>query len=254
MPLPSIDRVQQRAEVEESSVMQTVVRESKPPRRIHHIQFAMMDADEMAKVAMLQVVTNMLYSPPNSTQTSYGVLDQRLGTSQKTGTCQTCGEKIEFCVGHFGFLRLELPVFHIGFFKATMTTLQCICKTCARLLLPEDQIRDGLMKRRRNPHLETLTKKNMAQAVIEKCKRCKVCPHCGAFNGSVKKARPLKIFHECFPANYKKTQPDQDAFKKRCAGAMEFNKDVEQHINKAQDAINPSKVQSKPRRVRCVCE
>jgi len=32
------------------------------------------------------------------------------------------------CVGHFGYLDLELPVFHIGFFKLTIQVLQCICK------------------------------------------------------------------------------------------------------------------------------
>lgn len=221
---------------EQAMVMRHIVRENKPPRRIHHIQFAMMDADEMAKVATLQVVTNMMYSP-GSVQTPYGVLDQRLGTSQKNGVCHTCNEKIEFCVGHFGFLRLELPVFHIGFFKATMTLLQCICKTCARLLIPEEDILHGLQKRRRVPGPETLQKKAMAKAVVDKCKRCRQCPHCGAFNGSVKKARPLKLYHERFT---KRTQTAADDFQKRCAGAMEFNESVQQHIGKVQEDINPA--------------
>eukprot|EP00656_Telonema_subtile_P049966 TRINITY_DN6345_c0_g1_i4.p1 TRINITY_DN6345_c0_g1~~TRINITY_DN6345_c0_g1_i4.p1 ORF type:complete len:1476 (-),score=436.33 TRINITY_DN6345_c0_g1_i4:120-4547(-) len=236
--LPPSDRAQAAELPEQSLVMRNIVRENKPPRRIHHIQFAMMDADEMAKVSTLQVVTNMMYSP-GSVQTPFGVLDQRLGTSQKNGVCQTCNEKIEFCVGHFGFLRLELPVFHIGFFKATMTLLQCICKTCARLLIPEEAILSGLQKRRRSPGPETLTKKAMAKAVIDKCKRCRQCPHCSAFNGSVKKARPLKMFHERFT---KRTQTNAEDFYKRCAGAMEFNEAVGQHLNKVQEDINPSTV------------
>ena len=31
-------------------------------------------------------------------------------------------------MGHFGYISLELPVFHIGFFKAIMECLQRICK------------------------------------------------------------------------------------------------------------------------------
>lgn len=32
------------------------------------------------------------------------------------------------CVGHFGQLRLALPVFHIGYFRLVITILQNTCK------------------------------------------------------------------------------------------------------------------------------
>jgi DNA-directed RNA polymerase III subunit RPC1 len=32
------------------------------------------------------------------------------------------------CAGHFGHVTLELPVFHVGFFKAVISILQKICK------------------------------------------------------------------------------------------------------------------------------
>ena len=38
-----------------------------------------------------------------------------------------------------GYIRLWLPVFHIGYLKSTLVTLQCICKTCSRVLLPPDE-------------------------------------------------------------------------------------------------------------------
>lgn len=31
-------------------------------------------------------------------------------------------------MGHFGFIDLELPVFHVGFFRLVIQLLQCICK------------------------------------------------------------------------------------------------------------------------------
>lgn len=46
------------------------------------------------------------------------------------------------CFAHIacsGYIRLELPVFHIGYFKNTIQVLQCICKTCSRVLLPEQE-------------------------------------------------------------------------------------------------------------------
>ena len=32
------------------------------------------------------------------------------------------------CVGHYGYIDLELPCFHIGYFRATIMVLQTICK------------------------------------------------------------------------------------------------------------------------------
>lgn len=32
------------------------------------------------------------------------------------------------CAGHYGYIKLVLPVFHIGYFKAIVSILQEICK------------------------------------------------------------------------------------------------------------------------------
>ena len=42
------------------------------------------------------------------------------------------------CPGHFGYVNLDLPVFHVGYFKHVVNVLQSICKECGRLLLGED--------------------------------------------------------------------------------------------------------------------
>ena len=51
---------------------------------------------------------------PERVPVESGVLDRRLGISSKQAACQTCGQKLAECAGHFGYIRLELPVFHIG--------------------------------------------------------------------------------------------------------------------------------------------
>ena len=50
------------------------------------------------------------------------------GTSDKSARCETCGLGLSDCAGHFGVVTLEMPVFHVGFFKATVSILQRICK------------------------------------------------------------------------------------------------------------------------------
>lgn len=37
-------------------------------------------------------------------------------------------KKLQDCNGHFGYISLELPCFHIGYFKAIISVLQAICK------------------------------------------------------------------------------------------------------------------------------
>ena len=65
------------------------------------------------------------------------LLDRRLGVSDKSSKCETCGMGLQDCPGHFGRIKLELPVFHVGYFKPLVAVLQCICKTCSRVLLPK---------------------------------------------------------------------------------------------------------------------
>lgn len=54
--------------------------------------------------------------------------DEFQGVSQKDTQCTTCNQGLNECVGHFGYLDLALPVFHVGHFRATIQILQSICK------------------------------------------------------------------------------------------------------------------------------
>lgn len=78
----------------------------------------------MVLASTLQICSKELYRMPARLPAPYGVLDSRLGVSGKTDSCATCSRKLQDCAGHFGFIKLELPVFHIGFLKATVELLQ----------------------------------------------------------------------------------------------------------------------------------
>jgi DNA-directed RNA polymerase III subunit RPC1 len=58
----------------------------------------------------------------------YGPLDRRMGVSSKLNACETCGKPLQDCNGHFGHVRLVLPVFHVGYFRKVIQILQSICK------------------------------------------------------------------------------------------------------------------------------
>ena len=50
------------------------------------------------------------------------------GPNEKNATCLTCGEDSTRCAGHYGFIKLYLPVFHVGYFRPTINMLSCVCK------------------------------------------------------------------------------------------------------------------------------
>jgi DNA-directed RNA polymerase III subunit RPC1 len=159
----------------------------KAPKRISHLQFATLSPEEMCRTAEFQVTSRDLYTLPHRRPAVSGCLDPRLGVSDKNSTCATCHLKLTDCAGHFGYIKLALPVFHIGFLRHTIHILQCICKSCAVVLLNDaDKIK--VLQRMRNPKTDVLARSGMFKATIDKCKKVKVCPRCGAANGTVKKA------------------------------------------------------------------
>jgi hypothetical protein len=122
-------------------------------KAIAAVQFGTLSSSEMVRMSSIQVCSRELYRMPTRTPAPYGCLDPRLGISNKADSCSTCGAGLQDCAGHFGFVKLELPVFHIGFFKAVAEILTNVCKTCSRVLLgPAD--RKGYLRLMRNPQTD----------------------------------------------------------------------------------------------------
>jgi hypothetical protein len=60
------------------------------PKKISHIRFSMLSGAEMVRSSELQVSSRQLYSMTTREPMANGVLDGRLGISDKTSTCETC--------------------------------------------------------------------------------------------------------------------------------------------------------------------
>jgi DNA-directed RNA polymerase III subunit RPC1 len=161
------------------------------------------------------------------------------GMNVKDALCGTCGKGLEDCVGHFGYIDLELPVFHVGYFKATINVLQTICKTCSHVMLTE-KMRKIYRAKLRNPSLPYLCKKALRKQIQELCKKVKRCPHCDEMNGVVKKCGMLKISYEKF-RNAKK--PIIEAELVAYDNAVQFNKEIEPMLSSALiKMLNPIEV------------
>ncbi|KAM6105196.1 LOW QUALITY PROTEIN: DNA-directed RNA polymerase III subunit RPC1 [Pterocles gutturalis] len=213
-------------------------RETDVAKKISHICFGMKSPEEMRQQAHIQVVSKNLYSQDNHhSPLQYGVLDHRMGTSEKDHPCETCGKNLADCLGHYGYIDLELPCFHVGYFKAVIGILQMICKTCCRIMLSvEERKQLDYLKR---PGLTYLQKRGLKKKVSEKCRKKNTCPYCGAFNGTVKKCGLLKIIHEKYKTNKKVVDPVVSTFLQSFETAIEHNKEVEPLLGRAQENLNP---------------
>lgn len=174
-------------------------READVTKKISHVSFGIDGPDLIQQEAHIQVVGKNLYNQDKlRTPVPHGVLDRRMGISQKDAKCETCKQGLNDCVGHFGYLDLALPVFHVGHFRATITILQTICKSCSQVML-KDEDKAIFTKKLKNPNLSYLAKKALHHQILVKAKKFNKCPCCGAINGTVKKGPGLmKILHEPF--------------------------------------------------------
>ncbi|PWA85353.1 nuclear RNA polymerase C1 [Artemisia annua] len=151
---------------------------------------------DVLKMGEVQVNVSRFYdqATDNKTTIAHGLLDPRMGPPNKASTCATCHGEFQTCPGHFGYLPLALPVFNVGYISHIVDILKCICKSCSRILLVEEERLDFL-KKMRNPKLDHLKKNETFKRVVKRCnamvggtRMAVTCSRCGYINGSLKKA------------------------------------------------------------------
>ena len=182
-----------------------IVGKSSAPKKISQIQFGTLHTSDIQKVSEVKVCNRTIFSPPTSSNPQRhpavdGCMDPRMGVSGKSNPdqCQTCGKNLANCAGHFGYIQLELPVFHAGFFKHTLTILQCICKRCSRVMVSSSERDEFMRKLRGGAPRNALHRAQQFKKIIDSCKATSRCPSCGYSNGVVKKVGGafFKIVHE----------------------------------------------------------
>ncbi|KAJ5692676.1 DNA-directed RNA polymerase III subunit RPC1 [Penicillium macrosclerotiorum] len=220
------------------------------PKVIKELKFGVLTNDDIAGQAVVEVSDRKFFDLEHDRAVvSHGPLDARMGISNKTATCKTCGHHLKECNGHFGHVRLVLPAFHVGYFKRVIGILQEVCKECSRILLPESE-RRAFLREMRRPGLDNLRRMQIAKRINERCRKTRECEYCHAINGVVKKvgSSALKITHDKFRAfnsstSVKKQPPiSKTVFDDSFTEARNANSEIEKHFKKAQDDMNALRV------------
>ncbi|KAK2625246.1 hypothetical protein QTJ16_005615 [Diplocarpon rosae] len=218
------------------------------PKKFSSLKFGIQSNTQIVNQGVLEVSDTLLYDVENMRRPKpNGPLDPKLGTSSKTGICGTCGEGLANCNGHFGHVRLALPVFHIGYLKLTMAFLQNICKDCARVLLTDTE-RRNFLKQLRVPGIDNLKRTQICKKINEQCRKARTCPYCEAVNGQIRKVGTVKLAHDKYQAFNKSTAmkkvppPTMLTYQKSFDEAKKANPELEKHAKKAMDDLNALRV------------
>jgi len=91
------------------------------------------------------------YEPGTAKPKVGGLLDPKMGTVDRQVKCETCNGTMAECPGHFGYIELAKPVYHVGFISVILKLLRCVCFHCSKLLTDANDHRFRTALKYKNP-------------------------------------------------------------------------------------------------------
>ncbi|KAG6916931.1 DNA-directed RNA polymerase II subunit rpb1 [Tephrocybe rancida] len=104
-----------------------------PIRKVKEVQFGILSPEEIKAVSVAKIEHPEVMDEATHKPKQGGLMDPRMGTIDRNFKCQTCGEGMSECPGHFGHIELARPVFHPGFIVKVKKILESICVNCGKL-------------------------------------------------------------------------------------------------------------------------
>ena len=141
---------------------------SAPLRSVKEVQFGLLSPEEVRAISVAKIEYPETMDQTTKKPREGGLNDPRLGSIDRNFRCQTCGEDMAECPGHFGHIELAKPVFHIGFIAKIKKVCESVCMHCGKLLLDETNPQMAQAIRIRDP-------KKRFNAVWSICKTKMVC-------------------------------------------------------------------------------
>lgn len=163
--------------------------------KIGKIEFAMISPALIRKMGVVKIVTPELYDADGYPIDS-SLMDIKMGVIDPGLRCRTCGGKVRECTGHFGYIELARPVYHVRHIPLIYVLLRSTCNLCGRILLSTDEIQKWTERLQKVQSMRgELRKWALTNLIVNKTKAVKKCPHCEAKQEKVKLIKPY-IFVE----------------------------------------------------------
>ncbi|MFX1600017.1 MAG: DNA-directed RNA polymerase subunit A', partial [Promethearchaeota archaeon] len=164
-------------------------------KMIEKIKFGLLSPDEIRKMSAARIITADTYDEDGLPIPS-GLMDQRLGTIEPGQRCQTCGNLVSNCMGHFGHIELARPVIHVGYAKKVLKVLRSICPECSRLMLTDEE--KEMFRQEQVKHRKIFFEgdEDAAKIVFKRARKAKNCPFCGAKKKKIIIEKPTTFYEE----------------------------------------------------------
>ncbi|KAL3734156.1 hypothetical protein ACJRO7_023493 [Eucalyptus globulus] len=134
--------------------------------KVRTVQFGILCPDEIRRMSVVRIKHGE--SMERGKPKLGGLSDPRLGTVDRKLKCETCMANMAECPGHFGHLELAKPMFHIGFMKTVLSIMRCVCFSCSKILVDEEDHKFKQALRITNP-------KNRLKKILDACKNKSKC-------------------------------------------------------------------------------
>lgn len=140
-----------------------------PLRQIKSLQFGPIGPEEIKDIAVCKISKSNITTPFYET-----VYDERMGPADIKGVCATCSESIRVCPGHFGYIKLAVPVINPQFIKTLVSILNCICLKCSELKMTKEELELELEKPQPPDSPETTHFKTVEKILsnVSFCQKC----------------------------------------------------------------------------------
>ncbi|KAI5169741.1 DNA-directed RNA polymerase II subunit RPB1 [Pancytospora epiphaga] len=116
--------------------------EGEPAKRIEGIQFGLLSPEEIKCGSVVHVIHPETMD--GGVPKEGGLIDLRMGTTERMFLCQTCNQSSYECTGHYGHIELARPMFHMGYIGRIKKVLECICFYCSKIKISKTRLNRGL--------------------------------------------------------------------------------------------------------------
>src|SRR3989338_5158748 len=146
-------------------------------KKIKSIKFTVFSPKIIQDMAAAKIVTPELYDREGY-PVDGGLMDTRLGVIDPGLVCKTDGLKLKDTLGHFGYIELARPVVHIKYVRQILDLLKSTCKSCGRVLIPDENAKKYTSIFARVGEEEGFeARRRKVKIVVDKYKKKDLCPH-----------------------------------------------------------------------------
>lgn len=131
---------------------------TKDKHKIKKVQFGILSEQEILSTSVCEIGSTFIYDKDTGLPAEGGLNDLRMGVTSRGLICQTCFSEMKECPGHYGHIKLEEPVYHIGFMNQALKILKCVCYNCSIILLTDAKLKSVMKIKNPKKRLRAIMK------------------------------------------------------------------------------------------------